>query len=55
MKSLTLVGLLRADVSINGLQNGQEVATFSLATDDSYKDCHGEWQNRTDWHRIVTF
>lgn len=58
MKSLntvTLVGRLGSDVSINQLANGQEVASLSIATDDSFKDRQGEWQERTDWHRVVTF
>ena len=58
MKSLntvTLVGRLGSDVSINQLSNGQEVASLSIATDDSFKDKQGEWQERTDWHRVVTF
>ena len=59
MRSLNiaiLVGRLGADVDIKPLSNGnREVATFSIATDASFKDQHGEWQERTDWHRVVTF
>ncbi len=32
---------------------GQAVCTFSLATDETYKDRNGERQKRTEWHRIT--
>ena len=35
---------------------GGRVANFSVATDESYIDRNsGERQDRTEWHRIVTF
>ena len=33
--------------------NGAKNATFSLATNESYKDKNGEWQTNTEWHNIV--
>ena len=35
--------------------NNKKVATFSLATEESYKDQKGEWQSVTDWHRCVAW
>ena len=35
--------------------NGTVVAVVFVATKESWKDADGEWQSRTDWHRIVTF
>lgn len=29
--------------------------TFSLATNESYKDKNGEWQNKAEWHNIVAW
>ena len=29
--------------------------TISVATKESWKDADGNWQSRTDWHRIVSF
>lgn len=29
--------------------------TFSLATNESYKDKNGEWQTKTEWHNIVSW
>ena len=31
------------------------MTTFSVATKESWKNDKGEWQSRTDWHRVVTF
>lgn len=36
-----------------GIQN--KVAQFSLATQEGYKDRNGQWQEQTEWHRIVAF
>ena len=56
INSVTIVGRLGADAEIRSLQNGDKVATLSIATDHSYKDKQsGEWIKRTEWHRVVTF
>jgi single-strand DNA-binding protein len=31
------------------------VCNFTLATDENFKDKSGEWQKRTEWHRIVAW
>ncbi|HUX79574.1 MAG TPA: single-stranded DNA-binding protein [Alphaproteobacteria bacterium] len=36
-------------------QEGKKMATFSLATTQTWKDETGEWQSTTDWHSIVVF
>ena len=38
INSVTIVGHLGADADIRNMQNGQKVATMSIATDHSYKD-----------------
>jgi single-strand DNA-binding protein len=56
INSVTIVGHLGADADIRVMQNGDKVATMSIATDHSYKDKKsGEWVKRTEWHRVVTF
>ncbi|MCW9035393.1 MAG: single-stranded DNA-binding protein [Rhodospirillales bacterium] len=56
INSVTIVGHLGADADIRTMQNGDKVATMSIATDHSYKDKQsGEWIKRTEWHRVVTF
>lgn len=51
--------ILQGDVGrapkITLTQEGKEIATFSLATTESWKDERGERQSATDWHRITVF
>jgi single-strand DNA-binding protein len=36
--------------------SGEEIATFSLATSERWKDKNsGEQKEKTDWHRVVVF
>ena len=59
MKSLnkvTLIGNLGQDPEVKYMQSGDAVASFSLATSESWKDkASGETQERTDWHRCVAW
>jgi len=48
-----LIGRLGQDPEIINFANGDKMAKFSLATDDSYKDKEGKKVERTDWHNIV--
>jgi single-strand DNA-binding protein len=50
-----LTGNLGHAADIRTTQDGREMATLSLATNSSWKDDQGEWQYRTDWHRIIVF
>ncbi|MBF6568968.1 MAG: single-stranded DNA-binding protein [Candidatus Binataceae bacterium] len=50
-----LIGNLGRDPEVRYLPSGQTVASFSLATSDSYSDRSGNRQERTDWHNIVVF
>jgi single-strand DNA-binding protein len=48
-----LIGRLGKDPETRYTSAGQAVCTFSLATDETYKDRNGERQKRTEWHRIT--
>lgn len=50
-----LIGHLGKDPTIRATQDGREIASFSLATSESWKDKSGEKQERTQWHNIVCF
>lgn len=52
---VTLVGHLGKDPEVKTLENGTKVASFSLATTESYKDKSDQWQNLTEWHNIVAW
>ena len=56
LNKVTLIGNLGKDPEIRSTNDGREIATFSLATTDSWKDrATGEKKERTEWHRIVIF
>lgn len=48
-----LIGRLGQDPEIVTFNDGNKMAKFSLATDDSYKDNTGKKVERTYWHNIV--
>ena len=50
-----LIGNLGRDPEIRRLENGAVVAKFSIATNESYKDKTGGWQEVTEWHDIVAW
>ena len=48
-----LIGRLGQDPDVRYTQNNTAVATLNLATSERYKDSNGDWQERTEWHRVV--
>lgn len=50
-----IIGRLGADPEVRYTQNNTAVANLSVATSDRYKDKNGEWQETTEWHRIVAW
>ena len=50
---VTLIGNLGRYPEIRHFEGGSQVAKFSIATNENYKDRSGEWQTRTEWHDIV--
>jgi len=56
VNKVILVGNVGQDPEIKNTQDGRELATFSLATSDSWKDKNsGEKKEKTEWHRVVVF
>jgi single-strand DNA-binding protein len=51
-----IMGNVGRDPEIKTLTSGDQIATLSIATEDSWTDKRtGERQKRTEWHRIVVF
>ena len=48
---VSLIGRLGGQPEVVSLESGT-LARFSLATNESYKNKSGEWQDRTQWHTI---
>jgi len=55
INKVTLIGNLGKDPEVRKLENGASVAKFTVATNESYKDKDGNWQNLTDWHDIIAW
>ena len=55
LNQITLIGFTGSEAEVHYTQNGTVVAVVSVATKASWKDADGEWQSRTDWHRVVSF
>jgi single-strand DNA-binding protein len=58
MKSVNkviLIGNVGKDPEVKYTPSGTAVANFSIATNDRFKDKEGQWQDRTEWHRVVAW
>lgn len=55
VNKVILIGRVGRDPEVRYTSSGSPVATFSLATDESFKSRNGEQQQHTEWHRIVAW
>ena len=53
VNKIVLVGHLGADPESRFTPSGVAVTTFNMATNESWKNSEGEYEDRTEWHRIV--
>lgn len=55
VNKVILIGNLGRDPEVRRLENGAVVAKFTIATNESYKDKNGDWQDQTEWHNVVVW
>jgi single-strand DNA-binding protein len=55
LNKIMLIGHLGRDPEIRSTSDGSPVATFSLATSESWTDKNGNKQEHTEWHTIVAW
>ncbi len=55
VNKVILIGNLGQDPELRTTPSGTSVATFTLATNESWTDREGAKQERTEWHRIVAW
>ena len=55
LNKVLLMGRLGADPELRYTADGTPVATFRMATSESYKDRSGIKQERTEWHSVVAW
>lgn len=55
LNQVILMGNLTRDPELRQTPNGQNVCSFSLALNRSYRDQQGEWQEATDYVDVVAW
>ncbi len=55
VNKVILVGHLGSDPESRYTASGNAVTTFSLATNESWKNADGNYEDKTEWHRCVLF
>lgn len=56
LNKVMLIGNLGKDPEIRAMQSGSEIANFTIATSESWKDKNtGEKKEKSEWHRVVIF
>jgi single-strand DNA-binding protein len=56
LNRVTLIGNIGRDPEIRKTQDGREIASFSIATSEVWRDkATGERRERTEWHKVVIF
>lgn len=55
LNCVMLIGRLGHEPEIKYGQSGNAVLSMNIATDESYTDSQGEYQERTEWHTIVCY
>lgn len=55
LNKVLLYGNLTRDPELKALPSGQQVGTFGIATNRSFKNKEGQQQEQTEFHNIVSF
>ncbi len=55
VNKVILIGNLGKDPELRYTSGGTAVATFSLATNEHWRDADGNPQEKTEWHNIVAW
>lgn len=55
LNKVMLIGHLGADPELRYTPTGVPVATFRIATNETWRDAEGNMQERTEWHTIVVW
>lgn len=55
LNKVTLYGNLTRDPEVKALPGGQQVASFGLATNRTFKNKEGQKQEQSEFHNIVAF
>jgi single-strand DNA-binding protein len=53
LNKIMLIGHIGRDAEVRFSTDNYTIATFSVATNYSYKNKNGEWTDETTWHNVV--
>jgi single-strand DNA-binding protein len=53
INKVEIQGFLGRDAEVRSFENGRTLISFSLATNDNYKNNRGEWVDNTTWHNVT--
>ncbi len=53
--NVRLIGHLGEEPKFKKLESGKRVATFSIATNEVYRDVNGDKRTDATWHRLVAW
>jgi single-strand DNA-binding protein len=53
--NVRLIGHLGEEPKVKKLESGKRVASFSIATNEVYRDVKGEKRSEATWHRLVAW
>lgn len=53
VNKVELAGYAGRDAEVREIRKGVNLASFSLATSENYRDKNGDWVSNTSWHNIV--
>lgn len=53
LNKVIIIGNLGQDPEVRYTQSNTAVATLSVATSEKFKDRNGEYQEKTEWHRVT--
>jgi single-strand DNA-binding protein len=55
VNKLIVIGNVGRDPELRYTANGKSMVSFSIATNHRYQDQAGEWQEQTEWFRVVAW
>ena len=55
LNKVMLIGNLGADPEVKYSPSGTAIANLRIATPENHKDKDGNWEEFTEWHRVVMF
>src|ERR1700684_3701277 len=55
VNKVIFIGRLGKNAEVKTSQNNKEYVGVSLATSESWKNEKGDYENRTDWHRVYAW